>query len=229
MILDRDQLLEVPGVLADTLTSSLVGQLPAETPPAPWHSNIEMALWGFRATAVSARQIGPGLTPSLPVGGAAFISYLDGAVGAYREILASPRCVRARGVGGIHGHVPFIAVDSIPSIHGGRTNWALPKIEATFTGAPSRDAQLSAAGEGWQLRAEVRAHGPWFPFRGAGSCAQPWPEGTARAFTSRFRGRARLAVVEVGLDGPDALTGVLPAGRHLGVVFRGQVDVGAPA
>ncbi|HET9074916.1 MAG TPA: hypothetical protein VFN48_10080 [Solirubrobacteraceae bacterium] len=229
MILDRDQLLEVPGILAGSLSASLVAELPAETPPAPWHSNIEMTAWGFRATAASARGLDAGLIPSLAAGGAAFISYLDGAVGPYREILASPRGVRVPGLRGIHGHVPFIAVDSLPSVHGGRANWALPKIAAEFQGAPTRDAHLNAAGAGWQLRAEVRCLGPWVPFRGAGSCAQPWPEGTVRAFVSRFRGRARLALVEVGVDGPQELTALLPGGRHLGLVFRGAVDVGAPA
>jgi hypothetical protein len=198
------------------------------TPPAPWHSNIEMALWSFRSTPASRSGVPAGLAPSLPVGAAGFIHYLDGAVGPYREILATPRCVRAAGSRAPHGHVPFIAVDSIPSIHGGRTNWALPKCCGAFSGEPAADRLLSATGADWSVLAKVRPRGPWVPLRASGSCVQPWPDGQFRAFTSRFRGRARLALVHVEVPESDALSEVLSAGRHLGMVFRGTVDVGAP-
>jgi hypothetical protein len=227
-MLSSEEMLEVPSVVDARLPADIVSRLPAQTPPAPWHSNIETALWSFRATAESTQGLGPGLAVGAPFGAAAFISYLDGAVGAYHEILATPRCVRVPGHRGFLGHVPFIAVDSIPSIHGGRTNWALPKLYADFAGEPASDPLLSGEGADWTVRAEVRQIGPWFPFRAGGACAQPWPDGGVRIFESRFRGRARLASIVVEVTGPPSLTGVLPSGRHLGVVIRGSVDVGAP-
>jgi hypothetical protein len=227
--LTAQDVLSVPGVLGHGLAPDIAAQLPEKTPRAPWHSNIETALWSFRSTPASAAALGAGLTPSLPVGACAFISYLDGAVGPYHEILATPRCVRTGdGPLGIAGHVPFIAVDSIPSVHGGRANWALPKTVAEFSGEPARDAQLTGTGADWSVGATVRQHGPWFPFRASGACAQPWPDGGVGVFASRFRGRARLALIEVTVRGPASLTSILPGGRHVGAVIRGTVDVGAP-
>jgi hypothetical protein len=228
VLLSGSEILDVPTVLARGLDDAVAAQLPASTPPAPWHSNIEMALWSFRATPASAAAVPSPLVPSLPLGACAFIHYLDGAVGPYHEILATPRCVRAPGSRAIHGHVPFIAVDSIPSVHGGRANWALPKLYGAFSGAPATEGVLSGAGEDWRVLARVRQRGPWFPLRVSGSCAQPWPDGSVGAFTSRFRGHARLARLHIEVTGSEALGAVLPSGRHLGMVFRGTVDVGPP-
>ncbi len=228
MRLTPSELLDVPTVLAGGLSDAVVAQLPDGTPPAPWHSNVEMALWNFRATPASAGAVPSPLIPSLPLGACAFIHYLDGAVGPYHEILATPRCVRAPGSRQVHGHVPFIAVDSIPSVHGGRTNWALPKLAGEFSGQPASDGVLGGSGDDWSVLAKVRQRGPWFPLSVTGSCAQPWPDGGARAFASHFRGRARLALVHVEVTGSPALGAVLPSGHHLGMVFRGTVDVGPP-
>jgi hypothetical protein len=226
-VLTAEEILEVPAVHGGELSLEVRAQLPEQSPPAPWRSNIETVMWGFRATPAAAPALPDGLTPALPVGFAAFIRYLDGAVGPYREILATPHSVRA-GRRGIAGYVPFIAVDSIPSIHGGRTNWALPKTYADFEGSPARDARLSGRGADWTIAALVRQHGPWFPIRAGAPCVQPWPGGGTRVFRSSFRGRARLASLELKVRGPDSLTSVLPAGRHFGVVIRGSVTVGAP-
>ncbi len=229
MVLTAEEILDVPAVHGGELSLEVRAQLPEQTPPAPWHSNIETAMWLFRATPAARAALPTGLAPALPIGFAAFINYLDGAVGAYHEILATPHAVRATGARGIAGYVPFIAVDSIPSIHGGRTNWALPKTYASFEGEPSRDSRLSGTGADWTISSVVRQFGPWFPIRAGAPCAQPWPGGGTRVFRSSFRGRARLASLEVQVSGPESLTAVLPSGRHFGVVIRGSVDVGAPA
>jgi hypothetical protein len=224
-VLSAVEMLTVPGVLDGALPPEVMAELPEATPPAPWRSHLETALWGFRSTPESAGALPAGLEASLPIGAGAFVSYLDGAVSAYHEVLATPRCVKA---GGVRGYVPFIAVDSVASIHGGRTNWALPKVLAAFTGAPARDTRLTGAGSDWSVSAEVQPRGPWFPFRGGAGCAQPWPDGSTRVFRSAFRGRARLASLTVEVSGPDSLTSVLPSGRHLGLLIRGSVAVGAP-
>jgi hypothetical protein len=227
-MLNAEEILTVPGLLGDALTEAVIGGLPDRTPPAPWRSRIETAAWGFVGTRASAAALPAPLTAGPGVGVGAFISYLDGAVGPYHEVLASPRAVHAPGLPRLCGHVPFIAVDSLASIHGGRTNWALPKLPATFSGAPSRARRLTADGEGWSVAATVRAFGPWIAFAAAGVCAQPWPDATVRSFRSHFRGRMRPALLAVEVTGPDRLTSVLPSGRHLGVLIRGEVIVGAP-
>ncbi len=224
-MLTAEEILTVPGVLDADLPDGVRAGLPERTPPAPWRSNVETTVWGFRSTPASASAVPAGLVPSLPIGAAAFVNYLDGAVGPYHEVLATPRCVRA---GGLSGYVPFIAVDSLPSIHGGRTNWALPKVFAHFSGEPAAEGRLSGVGVDWSIGADVRQRGPWFPILVGASCAQPWPDGSTRLFWSVFRGRARIASVDVEVSGPESLTSVLPAGRHPGLVIRGSVRVGAP-
>lgn len=227
-MLTAEEILTIPALLPDGLTDAVIAGLPAGTPPAPWRSRIETAAWGFPATRASLDALPAPLTPGPPIGVAAFISYLDGAVGPYHEILASPRAVHGPGLPRLCGHVPFIAVDSLPSIHGGRSNWALPKLPARFSGEPTRDRRLVGHGEAWSVAATVRSVGPWLPFRAAGASAQPWPDGGVRSFCSHFTGRMRAALLFVDVGGPLELTSVLPSGRHLGLVIRGEVTVGAP-
>ena len=60
---------------------------------------------------------------------AGFVEYLDTPVGPYHEVLAGNLLWTGRlSV----SQVPFIAVDSLASVAGGRANWALPKTMADF-------------------------------------------------------------------------------------------------
>ena len=52
------------------------------------------------------------------------------------------------------GHIPFIVVDSLPSIVGGRANWLLPKALATFAWS---DDELSV-----EITPEAPATPPWW-------------------------------------------------------------------
>lgn len=223
--LTAHEILGIPSALATGLPADVVARLPDATPAAPWRSHAEMAFWVFRAGAAARRSLPASVRAGPPVGTGGFVHYLDGAVGSYHEILASPTSVR----GGLaRAHIPFIAVDSIPSIHGGRTNWALPKILAEFSGSPASDSRLHAEGDRWRVTATVRHHGAWFPIALGGSCGQPWPDGTLGVFASTVRGRAKLATLELDVDGPESLTSWLRGGRHLGLVVRGSITVAAP-
>ncbi len=226
-MLTAEQILTVPSVLEGALPVDVVARLPQRTPPAPWRSNVETAVWTFRSPAAAAAALPAGLRRGVPLGIGAFVQYLDGAVGPYHEVLAAPHIVRAGR--GLAGYIPFIAVDSIPSIHGGRTNWALPKVLAAFEGRPATDSQLSGVGEDWSINADIRQRGPWFPILAGGSCAQPWPDGSTRVFRSVFRGRARLASLRIEVAGQPPLASAVPSGKHYGLVIRGSVQVGAPA
>jgi hypothetical protein len=175
---------------------------------------VEAIAWMHRA-APGARD---GLPPQLrrertvPLGAGALLRYVDSPVGPYAEVVATPLLLR--GVPPL-GHVPFIAVDSVPSLHGGRDHWALPKTLAAF------DPDGDVRGDRWSLRITARTTGPDLP------AVLPF------AFTQLpgtragclFRGRFRLARVELRGDG---LPAWMATGRHPGAVASGRLRVGQP-
>jgi hypothetical protein len=118
--------------------------------------------------------------------------------------------------------VPFIAVDSPASVHGGRENWALPKTLARFEwpDAPRGGFELDAEGRGWSVHATVRPRARRLPFAARMRNRQVTPAGTEITFDSRWRGRARLASVELETRGP-TLPGWLRSGGHPALVIEG--------
>jgi hypothetical protein len=162
-------------------------------PPAPWTSQVDAVIWLQRA----------------PLALAGLISYREGPVGPYGEAFVAP--LGPRGA-----QVTFMAVDSEPSLAGGRANWALPKQMVSFDGDPGTPGRVTVAGDGWTLAATTRARRRAFPAYGVFVCAQPWPDGVTRGFRVAIRGRARMGSVEV--DG---------RGRHAAVLISGRQVVGA--
>lgn len=154
---------------------------------------------------------------TLPVTVGSVVSYLDGPVGPYSEVLASPLALAPRG----EGHVTFMAVDSERSVAGGRENWALPKELARFRPVAGG---VRAEGERWtvDVRGSVRSRSVMVSLRGA--CVQDWPGGVLRRFTFALRGEARLARVTVDARG----VGELRSGRFPALWLRGTQEVRAP-
>jgi hypothetical protein len=209
----------IPSVPESVLPPSVV--LPASTPSAPWKTRVDAVLWVHRAAASAASHI-PFRGPFVPVTVAAFVRYLDSPVGPYSEIFASPVLLRRWPVPPLH--IPFIAVDSVPSVHGGRTHWALPKTLATFDWSSSG---VAAAGDGWQVSASSAPRGPAFPLVGGLRVTQPVEPGTSSAWV-RMRGRARLGRVTVSSSGP-TLPSWLTAGRHQALfISGGHMTITAP-
>jgi Acetoacetate decarboxylase (ADC) len=164
-------------------------------PPAPWTSEIDAVIWLQRA----------------PLAIAGLIAYREGPVGPYGEAFVAP--LGRRGA-----HVTFMAVDSEPSLAGGRGNWALPKEMAHFDGDPGTPGDVRVTGDGWRWAVTTRARRRAVPAYGVFVCAQPWPDGVTRAFRVTIRGRARLGSVDV--DG---------RGRHAAVLVSGRQVVEPPA
>lgn len=187
--------------------------LPGATPAPPWACRVEAVVWWHRARPQARESLPPGTRAGLPVTVGALITYLDSPVGPYREVLACP--VLLRGGGLVRTTVPFIAVDSVPSIAGGRAHWALPKVLASFAG-PRAD------GDGWHLAARPSPYGPPLPVAARFTTTQDG----VRAARSCVRARARLARVEVDGDG---LPPWLVPGRHPGAVLScARLLVGPP-
>src|SRR3954452_20277954 len=143
----------VKGLPESTLRPEHLLALPADVPAAPWSCRVRALVWCQRASAPAFDWAAFDWPPSdwlgrpIPVAVAGFVEYLDTPVGRYHEVLAG----NLRRTGAIPAvHVPFIAVDSLASVAGGRANWALPKTMAGFE-TDLATATARASGDGWSI------------------------------------------------------------------------------
>lgn len=198
----------MPGVPETAVPVEVLDRLPVSSPPPPWRLPARAVVW-----------VGTGLPRPAPAGAwpvtvAALVDYLDSPVGPYREVFAG---VLVRRLGLPTVHVPFIAVDSLPSLRAGRVHWSLPKALATFAGDVGD--RVSVAGEGWSIEVAVHSYGPRLPAAAPVLSAQ----GDRRTLVT-VRGTVRAARVTVAAAGP-TLGGWLGHGRHAGFVASGHVVV----
>ena len=219
---------DVEGVTESALHDADAARLPPTSAPAPWATVLDAVVWFHRAAPGAAGRL-PGrlqARKALPVTVGALVRYRETPVGPYHEVLAAPALLLGRR--GPEATVPFIAVDSLPSVHGGRENWALPKTLARFEWPenPRKGFELDAEGSGWSVHATVRPRSRRLPFAAVTRNRQVTPEGDEVVFDSRWRGPARLASVELETRGP-TLPGWLRSGRHPALVLEGaRVTVG---
>ena len=217
-----------PGAPESRLTAGAAAQLPGSTPPPPWSCRVEAVLWWQRATPAARSALGAALPDALAdrpvlavVGGV--VRYLDSPVGPYEElvggVLLRPLLL----------HVPFLAVDSAASAHGGRAHWALPKTLAELVRTGPHE--VVATGDGWRVQVAATPVGPRLPVAGGLPGRQLDDDGRPVPFTAAARGSGRLArvLVRVGSDRagePGSLAGWLRSGRHPGAVVRLALRVG---
>ena len=194
-------------------------------PAAPWRSVIDAVLWCHPATPAARDTLAPELSAraGLPITLGALVTYREGPVGPYDEIIGAPLLLRS-----LVAHVPFIAVDSERSIAGGRGNWALPKVLARFDGDVGRPGRATARGAGWAVAVTTTARQRRLPVVGRFRCVQVWPDATPREFSVRVRGRARLGHAQVEHEAASPLGDWLVAGRHPAILLSGIQDVLAP-
>lgn len=228
----------VDGVPESLLGDALAVRLPDRSAPAPWETRVQAVLWLHRAGPAAAAQLPARLRGerTLPITIAAFIRYLDTPVGPYSEVLASPLLLARRPLPATV--VPFIAVDSLASIHGGRANWALPKTLGAFEWSqpPERLGQgaFHVRGEGthgptaWSVTAAVRPRRRALPARFPLRDVQLTPDGRELDIPMSMRGRLQLATVEIASSGPSLPSWLLP-GRHQAIVLPdARMRFGAP-
>jgi hypothetical protein len=220
---------EVHGVPESALADDDAARMPGASAPAPWNTVLDAVVWFHRAAPGAADRLPAPLRGrrALPVTVGALVRYAETPVGPYHEVLASP--VLLSGSRGPEAAVPFIAVDSLPSVHGGRENWALPKTLARFDWPerPRGGFELDAEGDGWSVHASVRPRPRKLPLAAVLRNRQVTPAGEEIVFGSRMRGAARIATVELETRGP-TLPGWLRSGRHPALVIEGAaVHVGA--
>lgn len=241
MSLSAGEIGRLSGVEETRLDPSLAARLPAQTPGPPWRTRIEAVVWLQRARPAAARVLPAGYSAwprSVSIG--AFIRYLDSPVGPYHEFLACPALLAGAG---LRVHVPLIAVDSLPSLHGGRAHWGLPKTLAELawcdpatgiTIRPGASAScgalgVHARGRDWAVSADVRARGPEVPFVLRFRFVQPHPDGGTLRTRASVYGRARLArSTLVGTPGA-SFTEWLPDGTYRGFLVTGaRLHIAAP-
>jgi hypothetical protein len=212
------ELLGVPGVAESRLSGAIAATLPAGAPAAPWDCDSVAVIWWSRPRGVAgstASDVVPGGgRPVVVLGG--MVSYRRTPVGTYHEVFGGVGLRRGRGVAVC---IPFMAVDSRESVVGGRQNWSLPKVLASFTGEPGPRAPVTAEGDGWAVRATARPIAPRIPVRMNGRVAQRWPDGLVRSSVLTGRGKSTLCRVTVDVTSSvgDLPTWLRP-GSRFGVI-----------
>jgi len=213
----------IAGVPESELPDADAARLPDASAPAPWATVLDAVVWFHRAAPDAAGRLPETRgRRTLPLTVGAMIRYRDTPVGPYHEVLGSPVLLAEWPLPA--AAIPFIAVDSAASVHGGRANWQLPKALARFAWPESTASgfELDAEGAGWSVHATVHPRPRALPVAAVVRTRQG-----AQAFTTRAQGRARVASVDVETRGT-TLPGWLRSGRHPALVLEGaRVDVGA--
>lgn len=208
------------GLPENTLPATLLERLPPTAPPAPWDTRFEVTSWWHRPRRDTADLLPPPLRGrGIAMVAWALVRYSRTPVGPYEEVAVA---VIPRGRG--PAHIPFICVDSLPSIVGGRVNWLLPKSLAEFDrsrGERSVEVRpVDPAEPAWWLRISSRPVGPPVPLPVPVRFTLAQTDdsgGSPQRFSGRSRGVGRYTrvTVEGVADGP--LGSLLRTGRHHGM------------
>lgn len=226
----RPELTGVAGAPETHLSAALLATLPPNTAEAPWTVNCSAVVWSGRPSR-AVRDALPaqlrGHRALVVVGG--MVRYLETPVGPYDEVfgivMAQDRGART------FGHVAFMAVDSPASLVGGRTNWAMPKTLAAFSGGVGSGRTITATGQDttWQVLATPRVLGPAVPVRSKAVTRQQFPGERLGDSKLDARGKVRPALVDVRVTSDGPLASWLRPGKHLGAVAEGiTFTLGAP-
>ena len=233
-MLSREELLDLPGLPESRLSAALRDRVPATSAPAPWSAAVRAVLWWHRSTPATASLLADDAPRKrLPLTICALIDYLHTPVGPYREILVSAGLLLDGRVPA--ASIPFIAVDSIASVHGGRANWGLPKTLAQFGHAELEGERCALIegeaedGSAWSLRVRARARRRpvALPVTLRVRDRQFLADGSSLDALASVRGPVRLGRVDVDPAGP-GLTRLIRAGSHPALcIDRAEVGVGA--
>jgi hypothetical protein len=238
MTVSTPEWLDLPAVPESQLDDALRARLVAGEggPPAapPWSTEVSAVLWWHRAAPQAVEQLPAAVRhlPHLPITVGALVRYRNSPVGSYSEVFASPVLLRRPMPGSRRPQlpavtVPFIAVDSLASVVGGRAGWMLPKTLARALWPPDGAARLES--DTWSVSVMVKPSSGRIPLRGRLPLLQPHPDGGRRLSTVRLRGRTQFARVQIDTAGP-TLPRWLLSGRHPGVaISSGSMEISAPA
>jgi Acetoacetate decarboxylase (ADC) len=216
------------GLPETALPAELLAMLPGSAAGAPWQTRCEVLTWLHTLDDAALDAL------PRPIRGAgialvawALVRYADTPVGPYSEIAAT--LIPADGTE--YGHIPFIVVDSLPSIVGGRVNWLLPKALARFAwGEDGLSVAVTSdqpATPAWSIEISHSLSGEPTPLSMTNHVQQVSTDGVVRRFDGEVSGSMRAATIEVTghANGPLAL--LLRPGTYDGSMMSDcQFDVG---
>lgn len=215
--------------LAETwLPDRLLARLPESVAAAPWQTRCEVVAWMHEVSADALEAFPSAIRPaSIGVVAWALVRYEETPVGPYSEIAAT--LIPSGGDG--YGHIPFIVVDSLPSIVGGRANWLLPKALARFDWAEDGQSvtvtSQEPAAPAWSISVRYESGGAASAIAVPNHVQQVGSDGVVRRFDGELNGSMQTGTVQVEghADGP--LATLLVTGSHDATVMTGcQFDVG---
>ena len=208
--------LAVAGVPETFISDALVARLPENLVPAPWDARCTAMIWMGRGGKDATAALPPALrrhSSVMVIGGMVRYEYTP--VGTYDEVFG---IVVARDGRQPFGHVAFMAVNGEETLVGGRTNWAMPKTLAQFSGDTATGMTATGVESTWEVSAKPRVIGPSIPYSTKASARQV--DAADRVLDSRLTGRFRMrpAIVTVEVSSEGTLPRWLRSGRHMGSV-----------
>lgn len=219
---------EAVGLPETQLPDSLLERLPRSVAPAPWEAHCQVVSWLHPVDEAALEAFPAAIRPDAAGYVAwALVQYSATPVGPYSEIAATLLSHSPDG----HGHIPFIVVDSLSSIVGGRGNWLLPKALARFDwAADGRSVDVSPevpALPAWSISVSYEPLGDAMDTSVPNHVQQVATDGSVHRFSGEMTGSLFAATVNVEgrADGP--LSTLLAPGRYDGtVISRCRFDVG---
>jgi hypothetical protein len=216
------------GLPETELPDELIGRLPASAALAPWQTRCNVVSWLHEPDAAAIETFPPAIRPtSVALVAWALVRYEDTPVGPYSEIAAT--LIPAGGDG--YGHIPFIVVDSLPSIVGGRANWLLPKALAHFEwSGDGRSVTVTSeqpATPAWSITVSYVPAGDTADIAVPNHVQQVSTDGVVRRFDGELTGTMQGGTVQVDgfADGP--LAALLALGSHDATIMTDcQFNVG---
>jgi hypothetical protein len=211
---------DAAGLPETVLPDSLVARLPdpSTVAPAPWQTSCQVASWLHQVDSDALEVFPAAIRPSaISVVAWALVRYEETPVGPYSEIAAT--LLPDDGV----GHIPFIVVDSLASIVGGRANWLLPKALADFAWSEDFGSvavrPVEPATPGWTATITVEAVGDMTAMTIPSQLRQVATDGSVGTCTGSMAGGMRSATITVDGRAEGPLAALLKPGRYDGTVL----------
>jgi hypothetical protein len=203
------------GLPETQLPESLIARLPTSVAAAPWTTRCHVVTWLHQVEPAALEAFPDAIRPErIALVAWALVRYEQTPVGPYSEIAAT--LIPDGGDG--RGHIPFIAVDSLPSIVGGRTNWLLPKSLARFDwstdGMTVTASSDEPAAPAWSITVSFESTETAEAVTIPNQVQQVSVDGVVRRFNGELTGSMRGGTVEVGGGATGVLSALLKTGTH---------------